>query len=363
VSESAPRERDYLAKSVDIAIRLTLLAIVFAATVTILGPFLPTLVWASVIAIALYPAYMKLTGAVGGRRKLSGGLFILLTLAAILTPTIWLGDSLLDGTVRIVRSAGEGTLNIPPPTEQVRDWPVIGDKIWALWSSAHQDLAGTIEKLQPQIGRIGNSIVRSVGGLGKAIVQTLLALVIAGVLMISTPNFEAGLRIVARRMGGETGVRMLENSTSTVRSVVKGVILVAIIQGLAAAVGLRIAGVPAAGLWAFLVLCVAVIQLPPLLILGPIAAWVFANNDSVPLAVFFLVWSVIVSGSDGFLKPLLLGRGTFVPMLVVLIGAIGGMLGAGVLGLFIGPVVLAIAWELGVMWTDESREPRTATPD
>jgi len=128
-------------------------------------------------------------------------------------------------------------------------------------------------------------------------------------------------------------------ATGTVRSVVKGVIMVALVQSLLAAIGLWVAGVPAVGLWALLVLVVAVIQLPPILVLGPIAVWVFSANDSTVISVGFLIWSLIVSGSDGILKPIFLGRGVQVPMLVILIGAIGGMLGSGVLGLFIGPSV------------------------
>jgi predicted PurR-regulated permease PerM len=360
MSESSAREKDYLGKSLDVAIRLALIALVVASSLKIFGPFIPTLVWGGVVAIALYPIFLKLEGWVGGKKKLAGGLFIAITLALVLVPTFWLGDSLLDGTVRLVKQAADGTLNIPPPTEQAREWPVIGEKFYALWESAHNDLQTTIEKLQPQIGKFGRSVVASVSDLGKALILTLLSLVIAGLLMMSAEKMERASRVLARRIGGDSGPSMVETAVGTVRSVVKGVILVALIQGLLSAVGLTIAGVPAVGLWVVLVVVVAIIQLPPILILGPIAAWVFANNESSVIAVFFLIWSLVVSGSDGFLKPMLLGRGVQVPMLVILIGAIGGMLSGGVMGLFIGPVILAIAWELTMMWVDEEREDQSA---
>ena len=360
MSEPAAREKDYLGKSLDVAIRLALIALIVASSLKIFGPFIPTLVWGGVVAIALYPIFLKLEGWVGGKKKLAGGLFIAITLALVLVPTFWLGDSLLDGTVRLVRQATDGTLNIPPPTEQVREWPVIGEKFHALWDSAHTDLQATIEKLQPQIGKFGRSVVAGVSDLGKALILTLLSLVIAGLLMMSAEKMGQASRVLARRIGGESGPSMVETAVGTVRSVVKGVILVALIQGLLSAVGLTIAGVPAVGLWAVLVVVVAIIQLPPILILGPIAAWVFANNESTAIAVFFLIWAMAVSGSDGFLKPLLLGRGVEVPMLVILIGAIGGMLSGGVMGLFIGPVILAIAWQLTMMWVDEEREDPSA---
>jgi predicted PurR-regulated permease PerM len=360
MAEPATREKDYLGKSLDVAIRLSLIALILLSSFRIFGPFLPTLVWGSVVAVALYPVFLKLQGWVGGKTKLAGTLFIVITLALVLVPAFLLGDSLLDGTVRLVREADEGTLNIPPPTDQVAEWPVIGEKLHALWSSAHTDLQATIAKLQPQIGKFGRAIVASVTDLGKALILTLLAIIIAGVLMMSADKMGNASYILARRIGGESGPGMVDTAIGTIRSVVKGVILVALIQGILAAVGLAIAGVPAVGLWAVLVIVVAIIQLPPILVLGPIAAWVFASNDSTGIAIFFLIWSLVVSGSDGFLKPLLLGRGVQVPMLVILIGAIGGMLSAGVMGLFIGPVILAIAWELTMMWVDEAREDETA---
>jgi predicted PurR-regulated permease PerM len=356
MSASSAPEKDYLAKSLDVAIRLALIALIVLASLKIFGPFLPVLVWGGVVAIALYPVFLKLTGWMGGKRKLAGAVFIVVTLALVLVPTFLLGDSLLEGTVGIVHQAQEGTLNIPPPTEQVREWPAIGEKIYAIWNAAHNDLRGTIEKLQPQIGRVGQGIVAGVSDLGKALIQTLLALIIAGILMISAENTDRAARVLALRIGGESGPGMVTTAIGTIRSVVKGVILVALIQGLMAAVGLAIAGVPAIGLWAALVVAVAIIQLPPILVLGPIAAWVFANNDSTGIAIFFLVWAIVVSAADGFLKPILLGRGVQVPMLVILIGAIGGMLSNGVMGLFIGPVILAIAWELMEMWVAEARE-------
>ena len=150
---------------------------------------------------------------------------------------------------------------------------------------------------------------------------------------------------------------MMELAVGTIRSVVKGVILVALIQGLLAAIGMTIAGVPGVGLWALLVMVVAIVQLPPLIVIGPIIVWVFANNDSTAMAIFFAIWGTVVSVSDGFLKPLLLGRGVAVPMLVILIGAIGGMLQSGVIGLFIGPVVLAMSWELFMAWVREDDAP------
>jgi predicted PurR-regulated permease PerM len=353
---SPATEGDYLRRALDVAIRLTAVAILVVGAFRIFSPFLLTVLWAIVIAITANPFYQRIKRVVGGRAKLACAIFIVVSLSVVLVPTLLLSNSLLDATVHVVQKAQAGTLVVPPPTEKVKDWPLIGGKAYAFWHGASADLEGTIEKLQPQVRNLGEKIVSGVSSLGGALVQTLLALIIAGIMMVNAEGGSQTARSAARRLAGDTGPPMVDMTIGTVRSVVKGVVLVAMIQGLLAAVGLAIAGVPGLGLWTLLVMVLGVMQLPPILILGPIIAWVFATNDSTAIAVFFTIWSLLVSASDGFLKPLLLGRGVPVPMLVILFGAIGGMLRAGLIGLFIGPVVLAIFYQLFTAWMLEARQ-------
>ncbi len=349
-----PVEKDYLRKALDIAIRLAVIALIVFGAYRIFSPFLMTVVWAIIIAITADPFYRRIKQVVGGRAKLACAVYIALTLAIIAVPTALLSSSLLEATVGLVKKAEAGTLVIPPPTDKVKDWPLIGDKVHALWQGASNDLKGTLEKLQPQVRNLGQSIVKGVSGIGVALLQTLFALIIAGALMLKSEGGSSTARSVARRLAGDAGPPMIDMAIGTVRSVVKGVVLVAMIQGLLAAVGLVVAGVPGVGLWTILVMIVGVMQLPPILILGPIAVWVFANNDNTVIAVVFAIWSLFVSVSDGLLKPLLLGRGVPLPMLVILIGAIGGMLRAGLVGLFVGPVILAVFYQLFMRWMHEA---------
>jgi predicted PurR-regulated permease PerM len=360
---SPPVERDYLGKALDIAVRLAVIAIIVFGAFRIFSPFLVAVVWAIVIAVTMHPLYAKLNQAMGGKTKLAGSLFIVLSLAIVIAPTVLLTDSLLEATVGIVKKIEAGTLEIPPPTDEVKSWPLIGEKTHAIWQSASVDLKGTADKLQPQLRNFGETVVSAVGGLGGALVHTIFALIIAGILMMASEGGGRAARSIAVRLAGTEGPPMLELTIDTIRSVVKGVVLVALIQGLLAAVGLVIAGVPGAGLWALLAMMLAVMQLPPILVLGPIIPWVFANNDSTAIAIFFTIWSLVVSGSDGFLKPLFLGRGVRVPMLVILIGAIGGMLRSGIVGLFIGPVVLAIFYELFMAWVRDNDAAAEAKPE
>lgn len=355
-----PAERDYMGKALDIAIRLAVIVIIVFGTFRVFSPFLMAVIWAIVLAVTFQPVYKRTKNLLGGKSKLAGAVFVIVCLAIVIVPTVLLTDSLLDATVGIVKKAEAGTLVIPPPTEKVKDWPLIGERAYDLWYGASVDLAGTAAKLQPQLRNLGERIVSGVGGVGGALVQTLIAIVLAGILMVTSEGGSRTARAIALRLGGNDGPPMLDLMVGTVRSVVKGVVLVAMVQGLLAALGLLIAGVPGAGLWSFLVLMVAVMQLPPILILGPIIPWVFANNDSTAVAVFYTIWSLVVSGSDGILKPLLLGRGVKVPMPVILVGAIGGMLQAGVIGLFVGPVILGVFYQLFVAWIRED-EPTGET--
>jgi len=357
-------ERDYLGKALDIAIRLVVIGIIVLSAFKIFSPFLVTVVWGAIIAIALYPVFVKIKGFLGGRNRIAGTLFIILSLALIIVPTIMLTKSLIQGAGDIHDSMEAGTFTIPRPSEKVKDWPLIGDKTYAIWHSASVDLEGTAERLGPQLKDAAARVASGVAGLGATILQSIFALIIAGILMMTSGGGQKAAYMISKRLAGEEdGPAIVDISTGTIRSVVKGVLLVALTQSLLSALGMWVAGVPAVGLWALLVLVVAVIQLPPAIILLPIAIWVFSANDSTAISVGFLIWSLIISGSDGFLKPLFLGRGVAVPMLVILIGAIGGMLSAGVIGLFIGPVILAIAYQLFRVWISDDEAPNKTKPE
>lgn len=172
----------------------------------------------------------------------------------------------------------------------------------------------------------------------------------AALLATAEKGSQAVIKIISR-FAGERGPELAALGTATIRGVMQGVIGVALIQSVLAAFGMVAVRVPAAGLWAGLVLVLAVMQLPPILILGPIAVWVFSFAETMP-AVFFLIWALLVSGCDGFLKPVLMGRGVDAPMLVILIGALGGMVVSGIIGLFVGAVIVAISYTLFMSWVE-----------
>jgi len=347
-------DKTHLDKALEIAIRLGFLGLIVFWCTKFVTPFFLTVLWGLIIATALYPLFEKLKKVVGGRDKAAGAVFILVSLAVVITPTVWLTDSVIDGASKLGQGLQDGTLVVPPPSESVKEWPGVGESVYTTWSQASSDLEETVTKHRDQLNSFGNKLVGIAASLGGAVVQTVFALVVAGVFMINALGGGRVAYAFADRMGGKRGRELVDVSIATVRSVVKGVLLVGVLQALLAAVGLVVAGVPGAGFWAFLVLVVAIIQLPAILILGPIAAYVFSTNDSTIVAVAFLIWSIVVSLSDNIFKPMFLGRGVAVPMLVILVGAIGGMITSGVIGLFVGAVILSLGYKLMELWLGDA---------
>ncbi len=227
----------------------------------------------------------------------------------------------------------------------------------AIWTAASQNLEAALAQAGPFLKTLAQGLLAGSASAGLGILMFALSIVIAGVLLsYGAPAAEAARR-VARRVTGERGDELVALTQNTVESVTQGILGVALIQGVLAGIGLLVAGVPAAGLWALLVLFLAVVQIPTILVLAPIIVYVF-TTASTGMAVAFAVWSLAVGFSDNFLKPLLLGRGVDVPMLVIFMGAIGGFILQGIIGLFVGAVVLAVGFTLFKAWMDEAPEAR-----
>jgi predicted PurR-regulated permease PerM len=317
---------------------------------SIVRPFISIVVWAVIIAVAVYPLHLSLTARLGGREKISAVIFALIGLAIIILPTWFLADSSIAGLKSIGGNLKAGTVVIPPPNPDVANWPVIGGKTFEIWTQAAANVEATLNQYQDQLVALGQRVFGFATGTLVAVFQFIFSTIIAATLLMQAKGgYKVSSNIMTSLVGKENGPRFTDMSILTIRSVVKGVLGVAIIQSIASAIGLVLIGVPAAGLWAFAVLVLAIIQLPPILILGPIAFWVFSVAETVP-ATIFLIYAIVVSGSDAVLKPMLLGRGVKTPMLVILIGAIGGAIAMGIIGLFIGAVVLALGYELLVAW-------------
>jgi len=359
-ANSSQTDDRFLANAMASFIQIGALLLLLMLCFKIIAPFVSIVIWAVVISVALYPAHKSLSAKLGGREKYSAMLLVAIGLTIIIVPTWLTAESSVHSLQQISTNLDAGSMTIPPPHESVAEWPLVGEKVYGIWSSAASNLEATLNTYSPQLKQLGQGIANFAGGALLTALQFIVSIIIAGVLLLSA---ESGHRIAkniaASLMGDSAGDRLTDMSILTVRSVVKGVLGVAVIQAILSAIGLIAMGIPAAGLWAGAVLVLAIIQLPPILILGPIAIWVFSVAEPVP-ATIFLVYSMIVSLSDAFLKPMLLGRGVETPMLVILIGAIGGAMAMGIIGLFLGAVILALGYELLVAWMSPDEDPAPA---
>lgn len=359
-ANSSKTDDRFLSNAMASFIQIGALLLLLIMCYRIVGPFISIVIWGVVIGVGLFPTHQSLSAKLGGREKWSATILVCIGLIIVIAP-VWLtAESSIHSIQSFSADFKAGTITIPPPREGVAEWPLIGESIHAIWSSAAENLESTMNTYAPQLKSFGQSVASFAGGMILGALQFVLSLFIAGALLL---NAESGRRvatnILSSLMGDETGTKMTSLSILTVRSIVKGVLGIAIIQAVFAAIGLVIMNVPAAGLWALAVLVVAIIQLPPWLVLAPICIWVFSVAEPVP-ATIFAVYMLIVSIADMFLKPMLLGRGVDTPMLVILFGAIGGAMTMGIIGLFLGAVILALGYELFVAWMSPDEESAAA---
>jgi predicted PurR-regulated permease PerM len=239
------------------------------------------------------------------------------------------------------------------PPESTATWPIIGRPIYSLWQSAAQNLAAALEPLAPQLKPLGLWLLHAGASAATAVLQLVGSLIVAGIMLAISSGREIAIRRFAIRLAGpQRGPELARLAHATVQSVVNGIVGVAVIQALLAGAGMLIADISGAGLWALLVLVAAVIQLPVGLVLIPPVFLAFSTLEALP-AWLFTAWCALIAVLDNVLKPLLFGRGVEVPALVIFVGAIGGMLAMGILGLFLGAVVLVLGYKLFLAWLGE----------
>jgi predicted PurR-regulated permease PerM len=336
----------------DAAARIGLIAFLLFACLRIFTPFKNLLLWGLILAVALYPLHRRVASRLGGREGFAATLVVLASLLLLGLPTVAL-SSLFAGQMHAAYEAfAANSVIIAPPDPLVAAWPVIGDRLFAAWSAAATDLRAFLESMQPQLGDIVRRVLSTAAATMGDVALFLASLVVGGIIMAyGEPGGRAAGRILDRLAGRARGPRVHRLITATIRSVAIGVIGVAFVQALLLGVGFALAGIPAAGLFALVAMLLGIAQVPALVVSLPAIVYLWWAGDAS--TVSNVVWSayLLVAGmSDNALKPLLLGRGVDSPMPVILIGVVGGMISAGMLGLFVGPVLLAVAYQVFMDW-------------
>ncbi len=333
------------------AIRVGSLAFLVGGCFVIVSPFLLPIAWGTIIAIALHGPFASLRARLGNRNNLAAGTLTLAMCLAVVVPSVLVGGSLADDVESAATAFREGNLRVPPPSERVAEWPIVGARLFEFWQLASQNLEAALAELGPRLKDIAGSVLSATARFGVSLLQFLFAIGISGILLARSDSGTATAQALAARLAGPRGPALTELAAATVRGVTRGILGVALIQALLSGVGLFVAGVPAAGLWTLAALVLGVIQVGVGLVLIPAAIWLFANADT-PTAVAFLIWTLLLLPLDNVLKPLLMGRGLEVPVAVVFVGAIGGFISQGLIGLFVGAVVLVLGYKLWEAWLE-----------
>jgi predicted PurR-regulated permease PerM len=349
----------------DVFIRAGLVLALTMLCYRIFSPFISLMAWALILAVTLYPAHQMLAHRMGEKQGLAATLLVLGGIVLIGVPTAVLMASLGDSVQDLVGSVRGNTLNIPAPSPNVAEWPVVGKKVHDLWSQAHADLPAVIQRMQPQIGDLATKALGVVAGVAGAGLLFLASFIIAGIIMAFGQSGAESIRsIFARIVGIHRGDDFAKLSTETIRAVALGVLGVAFIQALVVGLVMIIARVPFAGVLALVVLVLGVAQVPALLVTLPVIAYIWmSRNYGTTAAVIYTVLLFVAGMLDNVLKPLLLGRGVDAPMPVILIGALGGLASAGILGMFVGAVLLALGYQIFMWWVATNPDIAAAEPE
>jgi predicted PurR-regulated permease PerM len=257
-------------------------------------------------------------------------------------------------------------LPVPLPAETVKGWPLIGEHVYRLWTLAATNMKAALVEMAPHLRPIGAKLVGIAQGLGVGLLQFVASIVVAGFLFSPGPRLLDALRLVLRQVLSDRGEETMQLAGATIRNVSRGVIGIALLQSLLAGAGFLAAGLPAAGFLAFLALLLGIIQIGPGVLLIPIAAWSWTAMETMN-ALIFTIYMVSVGLMDNVLRPILMARGLSTPMPVIMLGVIGGTIAYGIVGLFLGPIVLSVAWALIGAWVRdrdvaaEKTAPRDAT--
>jgi predicted PurR-regulated permease PerM len=343
-------DKSHLNRAVEIFIHLGLIFLLTVACLRILSPFLAVVAWGLIIAIAGYPGFCRLRNLLGGRGGLASVLFTILLLGVLIVPIALLAQTLVEGFQVLAARLHNETLTIPPPPSNIAAWPLIGKPLNDLWSLASNNLSAALGSLAPQLKAVANGLMSAATGVGLGALQFFISILVAGFLLANSGQGAKVSRKLATRIFGDKGADFEALAGATVRSVTNGILGVALIQSFLAGLGFLAVRLPGAGLWALVFLVAAVLQVGTIVLI-PVVIYIFATASTFK-AIAFLIWCIVVGLMDNVLKPLLLGRGVPVPIVVVFLGAIGGFLAMGIIGLFVGPILLSVGYKLFLAWLD-----------
>lgn len=333
----------------ELAIRLGALGLLLYWSLVLIRPFISMAIWSVVLTVALYPIFEWMTARLGGRGRLAAFLLTILSLLIVIGPATWLAFDLIDSVRVISERLDPSALSFPPPPNSVKAWPLIGNQVYEFWDLASTNFSAALAEIAPQLRPLGSGLLYIAADAGVGTLKFLASIVIAGFLFLPAPYLVDLVRRFSHRVASDRGEELISLAAATIRAVSRGVIGISVLQALLAGAGLLVAGVPQSSLITFAVLIFGIVQIGPSIVLIPVVVWAWMAMEPAS-ALLFTAYMIPVNLMDNVLRPLVMGRGLKTPMLVTLVGVIGGTLAYGFTGLFLGPIVLAVIWELFTAW-------------
>jgi predicted PurR-regulated permease PerM len=345
--DQEPSRTPASATTIDLAIRWGFVVLLGYLSFRVIAPFLTIGLWSAILAVALYPLFDRLAGRLGP--GLAAGAVTLLSLLIVVGPVTWLGLGMIGGIRFLTAGLEGGQLAIPLPPDSVRGWPVVGDRLHHLWSLTASNTKDALAEVLPILKPLGSKLLDVSQGALLSLVELLVSIVIAGFLFTRGPQLVEALSAFLSRALSRRGKELVALAGATIRSVSRGVIGISALQALLAGGGFLAAGIPASGVLAFVALLLGIVQIGPALLFVPVVLWSWTAMETTH-ALIFTAYMIPVGLLDNALKPLLMARGLTTPMPVIMVGVFGGTMAYGIVGLFLGPIVLAVAWTVVVAW-------------
>jgi predicted PurR-regulated permease PerM len=349
----AKPERDRRADNlVELTLRLAALGLLLYGALVLIRPFITLVIWSVVLTVALYPGFERISRRLGGRRHLAAIIITTFSLLIVIGPASWLILDLIESIRRVVERLSSPSFSLPAPSADLKDWPLVGPQLYEFLELASTNLAEAAGKIAVLIKPYAGDLLGIAANAGAGILMFLASIIIAGFLFSPAPSLVRAMKSLSRRLAAERGEEFVNLAGATIRTVSRGVIGISALQAMLAGIGLAMANFPGTSFITSGVLILGIIQIGPAVILIPVIIWAWMSMGTTS-AILLTAYIVPVTLVDNVLRPLVMGRGLKTPLLVILVGVIGGTLGYGITGVFLGPIILAVIWELLVAWLHE----------
>jgi predicted PurR-regulated permease PerM len=337
---------------IHVALQLLSLAFLLVWCFQILAPFINPILWGAILAVSLYPMHKRLKKLLKGRGVLAAVLITATIFILLLVIGTWLGIKTGSEIKTEVSNYKEGKIKIPAPPASVKGWPLIGEKAYQFWEQLTSGVDNIVQKYPDEVKSATSYFLQLLATAGKAFLIFAVSILICGVFLSYGNESAAFAHNVFNRLINSTKFDMATIAAITIRNVVRGILGVSVIQSLCAGIGFLAAGIPYAGIWTLLCLVLAIIQIGIFPIVLGVLIYIW-TTDHTTTAILLTIWMIPVGLLDNILKPLMMGKGAPVPMLIIFLGSLGGFIYSGIVGLFTGSVILSLGYRLFDVWLKE----------